>query len=80
MQLSGAHCSPRDCDFYLAVSNAARAQRFVLPPAPAGGTWLRLIDTGRAAPDDFVVEPEAEPVRQPSILLRSFSCVLLRSR
>jgi hypothetical protein len=52
----------------------------VLPQAPDGGAWLRLIDTGRAAPDDFVVEPEAEPVRQTSILLRSFSCVLLRSR
>jgi glycogen operon protein len=79
MQLSGAHCTPRDCDFYLAVSNAIEPQRVTLPPAPGGRCWRWVIDTGRAAPDDFVDETRSLPITEASILLRSFSCVLLRN-
>lgn len=80
MQLSGAHGTPRDCDFYLAVSNAVDDQCFEIPPLPGGRQWVRLIDTSLLAPDDFVAEPEAHAVAGSSLTVRSFSCVVLRSR
>lgn len=79
MQLNGVHCTPRDCDFYLAINNASSDERFVLPATPTGRPWLRLVDTGRDAPDDCIAEDAASPLTEASIVLRSFSCVLLRS-
>jgi isoamylase len=51
-----------DGDLYLAFNAWQSPLTFELPPSPSGKPWRRVIDTGRAAPHDFVPEEQAGPL------------------
>jgi glycogen operon protein len=48
----------QDQDFYLAFNAWQGPVTFVIPPAPQGKTWRRVIDTALAPPLDFVTPGE----------------------
>jgi isoamylase len=50
-----------DCDFYMAFNAWHEALAFIVPPAPNGAPWRRVIDTALASPLD-IVKPEEGPV------------------
>ena len=51
-----------DNDFYVALNVNPGELRFTVPPSPGGRPWRRLVDTGAAAPADFVPEGQGAVV------------------
>jgi glycogen operon protein len=51
-----------DCDFYMAFNPCKEPVTFLVPPAPQGRPWLRVVDTALAAPLDVVSPEEEGPV------------------
>jgi glycogen operon protein len=47
-----------DQDFYVAINGGQEPAPFVVPPAPSGRPWRRVVDTAQAPPDDIVGENE----------------------
>jgi glycogen operon protein len=80
MHLSGAHATPADSDVYLAANNSPHDQSFEIPPPPSGQRWVRVIDTAAASPDDIHPAGEEPVVDAQALPVRSFSCIVLRSR
>jgi glycogen operon protein len=70
MLLRGA--SQGDEDICALVNGEAEGAVFSLPP----GRWRRVVDTGRASPDDLV-EGGGTPVAGPALALQPRSIILL---
>ena len=70
-----------DDDFFVMLNGSATtAARFTVPPPSDNRTWVRIIDTGRAAPFDFIDPEQADKVECGSTLLVSnMGCVVLQS-
>jgi isoamylase len=68
-----------DRDFYLAFTSWSEPTPFVVPPAPQGQPWRRVIDTGLAAPFDIVGDDEGPhvPAGEPYILAPYSMLVLI---
>ncbi|MBA4177441.1 MAG: glycogen debranching enzyme GlgX [Leptothrix sp. (in: Bacteria)] len=67
---------------YFVLNAGATALSFELPPLPTQATparrhWLRVIDTGRAPPDDMPDIDRAEPVQGPLLEVAARSVVML---
>jgi len=52
---------------------------FHLPPPPDGTSWLRVVDTAEASPNDIAEPGREERVVESKIVVRPFSSVVLRS-
>ncbi len=52
----------RDDDFCMLLNGDQVKHSFQVPPPKAGKTWLRLIDTSRPSPEDFLDEDQGAPV------------------
>ena len=62
--------------------NASRdtEARFTVPAPTREQRWVRIIDTGRPAPADFVDPERADTVEYGAmVLVRSMGCVVLQS-
>ena len=69
-----------DCDFYVAMNARPEAVTARIPGSPTGRRWRRVVDTARAAPDDFVPEGEGPVVAAGATLpVAPFSLVVLVS-
>jgi isoamylase len=70
----GLRRAREDDDFYIMFNNAREDQVFLIPAAPSGLHWVRVIDTAAAAPDDFF-----PPGEEPSLPVPSETSVAYRS-
>jgi len=51
-----------DADLFLAFNREQSPVDWSLPPAPSGSSWLRVVDTGRFPPHDFLEAGKEAPV------------------
>ncbi len=79
MHLAGEHAVEHDDDVYLATNAWVDDLVFELPPSPDGTAWLRVVDTAEASPNEIAEPGREERVIESKILVRPFSCVVLRS-
>jgi glycogen operon protein len=69
-----------DNDFYIAMNAWQEPLGFRVPAAPTRRSWRRLIDTSRAAPDDFILEGEGPTIPPGEVYsLPAFSMLVLIS-
>jgi glycogen operon protein len=67
-----------DSDFCVAINGSSESATVTAPPAPAGGTWFRVVDTARESPDDFAAEGEGPRIEMNSpIVLAPHAMVVL---
>jgi glycogen operon protein len=52
----------RDDDFCIMLNGDHVKHSFEIPPPKAGKAWFRIIDTGRASPEDILDEDQGVPV------------------
>ena len=65
-----------DADLYVMINAGWQEQTFSLQqPAPRG--WLRVVDTSRASPDDFLDPEQALPLPSKDVLVAGRSLVVL---
>ncbi|TVR71142.1 MAG: glycogen debranching enzyme, partial [Spirochaetaceae bacterium] len=75
------HGSREDDDFYLLFNTAREEQSFVVPAAPPGLCWVRVIDTARPSPEDiYPAGAELKVADPPELMLQGRSLVVLRTR
>lgn len=63
-------------DLYVAFNAGGEPRTATLPPAPAGGSWGRLVDTALPPPRDCSDDPAAHPIDR-SYGLQPYSAVVL---
>ncbi|MCZ7585291.1 MAG: glycogen debranching protein GlgX [Deltaproteobacteria bacterium] len=66
-----------EADLLIAFNAGNDAVRFPLPPAPQGGSWKRVADTAREAPEDFTVLPEPLPSETDLYVIAEHAAVIL---
>jgi glycogen operon protein len=52
----------RDDDFFVMMNGDQTKHAFYLPPTREGTTWIRIVDTGKASPEDILDEDKGEPL------------------
>ncbi len=80
--LNGAALGDEEDDDFFVMLNASRntEARFTVPAPTRERGWVRIIDTGRPAPADFVDPQQADAVEcGASVTVRSMGCVVLQS-
>ena len=80
--LNGAALGDEEDDDFFVMLNASRdtEARFTVPAPTREQRWVRIIDTGRPAPADFVDPERADTVECGAmVLVRSMGCVVLQS-
>ncbi|MGI6656461.1 MAG: glycogen debranching protein [Desulfobulbus sp.] len=82
MLIDGDSAEEPDDDFFIMLNgHAQRPARFTVPPPPKKRTWFRIIDTGRAAPNDVVDLKQAPSVSGgQSLNVAPMGCVVLQSQ
>lgn len=74
------HGARQDDDFYIMLNTAREAHTFLVPTAPEGLCWVRVIDTAAPSPRDFAPAGEEEELGSyPDIVVASRSLVVLRT-
>ena len=68
-----------DAPFHVMMNAYWEELSFELPIAPDKGDWLRVVDTGLAAPHDLAEPGEEVPVRQRAYRVGPRSVVVLKS-
>ncbi|MCL1980107.1 MAG: glycogen debranching protein GlgX [Proteobacteria bacterium] len=82
VHLIGASLQPPDADFFVMLNGSpTEAARFTVPEASRGRGWVRLIDTGRHPPLDFVDPKQADAVEcGQTLIVANMGCIVLKSR
>lgn len=80
--LNGGVLDPPDDDFFVMLNGSAtESARFIVPAPGRQRAWKRIIDTGRAAPQDFVDPDRADTVEcGHTVSLPAMGCVVLQSQ
>lgn len=79
--LNGATLDEEDDDFFIMINgHAADPAAFTVPPPTRGRRWVRVIDTGRPAPLDFVDPERGHAVEcGQTVTVFNMGCVVLQS-
>lgn len=80
--LNGASLEPEDDDFFIMLNgHAENTARFTVPAPTRNRCWVRIIDTGRSGPLDFVDPDRGHTVEcGQSIAVPNMGCVVLQSQ
>jgi glycogen operon protein len=83
--LSGSVLEEEDDDFFVMLNGHRETKQTFVVPKPPGvhrqRNWLKIIDTGREAPHDFVATESAQSVAPGAQLsVASMGCIVLQSR
>ena len=80
--LNGASLEPEDDDFFIMLNGHAQETALFTVPAPTRNRgWVRIIDTGRAGPLDFVDPDRAHAVEcGQGVAVANMGCVVLQSQ
>jgi len=80
--LSGESLTPTDDDFFVMLNmHPYTPAVFTLPLAPRNRHWVRLIDTGKSGPRDFVDPDRANTVKcGQKVSVANMGCVVLQSQ
>ena len=80
--LWGASLEPEDDDFFVMLNADPKQQAEFIVPAPSRNRrWVRIIDTGRTAPHDFVDPDQGDTVEcGQKIVVANMGCVVLQSQ
>ena len=80
--LVGANQEPPDADFFVMLNGSATdAALFTVPASSRGAGWVRIIDTGRQPPQDFIDLEHGDAVEYGQTLaVFNMGCIVLQSR
>lgn len=80
--LNGAALQQPDDDFFVMLNGSPTdAALFTVPATRRGRSWVRLIDTGRRPPQDFVDPEQADTVEcDQTLSVANMGCIVLQSR
>jgi glycogen operon protein len=80
--LNGASLEPEDDDFFIMLNgHPEHAVRFTVPSPTRNRCWVRVIDTGRTGPLDFVDPDRGDTVEcGQNIIVANMGCVVLQSQ
>lgn len=80
--LNGATLEPEDDDFFIMLNGDPENPATFTVPAPSRNRcWLRIIDTGKAGPRDFVDLGRADEVKcGQTVVVATMGCVVLQSQ
>ncbi|WP_319586926.1 glycogen debranching protein GlgX [uncultured Desulfobulbus sp.] len=80
--LNGATLEQEDDDFFVMLNGSATdAALFTVPPATRNRAWVRIIDTGRPPPLDFIDPKRGDAVLYgQTVSVTSMGCVVLQSK
>jgi glycogen operon protein len=80
--LNGASLEPEDDDFFVMLNGHPDQEvRFVVPAPTRERCWVRIIDTGRRGPRDFVDPDRGDAVEYgQSVAVANMGCVVLQSQ
>jgi glycogen operon protein len=72
------HATPDGQPLCLLANPTPKNLRFVVPPAPEGRRWMRMLDTGAAAPEDLCLPGQGVPVEaRVGVIAKDRSLVVL---
>ncbi|MGD9948525.1 MAG: glycogen debranching protein GlgX [Desulfobulbus sp.] len=80
--LNGASLTPEDDDFFIMLNgNPEQQANFTVPAPTRSHRWVRIIDTGRSGPLDFVDPDRGDAVECGQIVtVANMGCVVLQSQ
>ncbi|MFW5844048.1 MAG: glycogen debranching enzyme, partial [Spirochaetota bacterium] len=85
LQIDGSKAEIRadvdDNDFFVMFNGTGVDRSFVVPPAPNGNHWYRVIDTAKGPGEELLDAGEEEPIgKDGRYPVRRYSMVVLLSR